>query len=62
MAKKNRLDRKSLADQIRLHKAKIAHERDELRDLLNDAVEICDSCDRAIYSLEDAIDGLSELL
>ena len=40
----------------------IAKERDKLRTMLEEAEEICESCDTAIEDLEHAIETLSQYL
>jgi ABC-type transporter Mla subunit MlaD len=48
--------------QIKQAKARIAKERDKLRDLISDLDQIADDCDEAHYDLERAADALSRLL
>ena len=43
-------------------KKRIAAERDKLRDLIDDAVAVKESCDEAVEDLERATDALSRYL
>lgn len=47
---------------VRQTKARIAKERDKLRDLIYDLAQIEDDCDEAADDLERAADALSRLL
>lgn len=53
---------KTLTRQIEAHKARIAKERDKLRDLIDDACVILDSCQEAEDCLVNAVDSLSQYL
>jgi len=48
--------------QIEAHKAKVAKERDALREILDGIADLDDSFSRAIDDLDSAIDALSELV
>jgi hypothetical protein len=50
----------SLTKAIEKSNARIAKERDKLRELISDAESLYDACDRAVDSLESAADALSE--
>ncbi len=53
---------KAFDKKIKALTAKIAKDRDALRDLISEVEDITECCDRAIESLESAADSLSELL
>lgn len=53
---------RSLIRQIEKTKARIAAERDRLRDLISDLEAVADASDRAVSALEEAADSLSEML
>ncbi|OUM00526.1 hypothetical protein [Variovorax sp. JS1663] len=52
----------SLHRQIEACKARIAAERDKLRDLISDAESIAYCCDEAVIDLDHAVDTLSQYL
>jgi hypothetical protein len=52
----------SLHRQILACKAKIAAERDKLRELVSEIDEIGDHCEEAVHDLERAADTLSQYL
>ena len=53
---------RSLIKKIEQSKKAIAKERDKLRDYIDEVLEICDSADNAVESLERATDELSQFL
>lgn len=53
---------KDLMARLTICKAKIAKDRDELRELYEEAEGVLEACDRADEGLACAIDALSELL
>lgn len=54
--------KRSILREVNRHKAAIAKHRDALRDLIEDAEAVSESCDDAVRSLESAADALSQNL
>ena len=54
--------KKQILRSVRQAKARIAEERDNLRDLVSELEAIADDCDDAECDLERAADALSRLL
>lgn len=52
----------TIINQLELRKARIAAERDKLRELQEEIEAHADICERATESLDDAIAALSELV
>ena len=53
---------KQLLKRIEATKKRVTNQRDALRELIDEATGIADSCDEAIDSLESAADSLSQFL
>jgi ABC-type transporter Mla subunit MlaD len=53
---------KKLLKQAEATKARIAKERDRLRDITDELASICDDCDEAVDNMVNAADALSRLL
>ena len=51
---------KAIIKRLEKEKAKIAKNRDALRELLSDAADIEESCNEALCDIERAIDALSK--
>ena len=51
---------KAIIKRLEKEKAKIAKNRDALRELLSDAADIEESCNEALDDIERAIDALSK--
>lgn len=62
MTTKNKTIASNLARDIDRCKKRIANERDNLRELIDEANAIAEGCDEAISSLESAVDCLSRYL
>ena len=59
MPKRN-MSFETMRSNLEKHRDKIAKDRDELRDLLEEWTAIVDTCDRAIEYIECAVESLSE--
>lgn len=59
---RSKLTPKKLAEQIEIHKKKIAYHRDALRSLISDAEEIVNDSDEALDALKGAVEVLSRNL
>jgi ABC-type transporter Mla subunit MlaD len=56
------LTKKQFAKQLEAIKRRIEKDRDDLRELINQAEDILDTTDRAADAMQEAADNLSELL
>jgi len=53
---------KKLITEVEKYKTRIAKQRDGLRELISEAEELIESCERGDEALETALDALSELV
>jgi ABC-type transporter Mla subunit MlaD len=56
------MTKKQFAKQLEAIKRRIEKDRDDLRELINQAEDILDTTDRAADAMQEAADNLSELL
>jgi ABC-type transporter Mla subunit MlaD len=56
------MTKKQFAKQLEAIKRRIEKDRDDLRELINQAEDILDTNDRAADAMQEAADNLSELL
>ena len=47
---------------LQKHEAAVSKERDKLQDTIDELEALKEACDRALYSIQEAIDALSELV